>query len=252
MDYTLVKCNVKDGDDWKFSDKITLNCPKHGEWDTCTIANFLRDRTCPSCAKLSRPYKRIDDKRPVLQEVAKSAGYSIKTQLHPKIKNRDKIVVICDKGHEFPVSVENFRYGRRCPECRGKNMKTLYLNSIKCEDLGVNLIKIGITKELYHRVSTQNRKNNFDFSLWHAWDFYDVSDCKEAESRIKRTLTRPANKDFIRTNFPDGHSEIFVNTGWETYRDVSEIIEDYRTYKYTPNKELNAFLEEMFKDNIVR
>lgn len=34
--------------------KCIIDCPEHGEWSSCSVDNFIRDRGCPDCGQLRR------------------------------------------------------------------------------------------------------------------------------------------------------------------------------------------------------
>lgn len=130
-------------------------------------------------------------------------------------------------------------------------MNILYLNRVVDKIDNKSFIKVGITKDLDHRIATQNGKNKIKLSLWHAWEFRSVSDCKECEIRIKKRLSRPNSINF-KSLFRDGHSEVFEYDPVWTYRDIEDIIDDYSTFKYIPDKDLARTLDELFSPVIVK
>lgn len=231
--------------------KITLNCKTHGNWSSCTISNFMRKRECPGCAEVSRRSLKVTDKSEELLSLLSAIKYTSLSEIHNKIRLKDRLLLSCNRGHIFDISVGNFIRGRRCPHCVGKNMNILYVNWVDSKIDNKTFIKVGITKDLDHRIATQNGKNKLKLSLWHAWEFKSVADCKECERRIKKRLSRPSGVDF-KSLFKDGHSEVFEYDKFWTYRDIEEIVEDYPTYKYIPDKKMSNFWSEVCKNIIVK
>ena len=230
--------------------KIVVKCPKHGEWRSCTAANFLNKRSCPECAYDKRVNSKIKtDKAVRLNSLAKEKGFTILTEIYKNTKNSHRINVLCHNcNNEFDLTIDNFLRDRGCPCCAGKNQKYLYLNVIRDES-GVNtdFMKIGITNHLARRLEAQNSRNTYKMFHMHTWEFEKYADCKACEKFIKQRVikgSRPLDKTFFR----DGYSEVLSTTD---YMDVIDIVYDFGG-KEVLNCKLMDIIEEMFKDNIIR
>lgn len=67
--------------------KVRLNCSKHGEWSSCTAANFLKNRSCPSCAYDIRSSAKVKtDKLDKLTKLADKKGLTVVTEITPTTK----------------------------------------------------------------------------------------------------------------------------------------------------------------------
>jgi len=111
--------------------KLLIVCPNGHEYNV-TLGNFKQGKRCPICfgnKKLTYEY---------VKSFIESTGYTVLSDTY--INNRTKLMVRCDKGHEYGVTFNNFKIGQRCSACAG-NKKLVY-DYIKkyIEDTGYTLI----------------------------------------------------------------------------------------------------------------
>ncbi len=99
--------------------KLELECPKGHEFKM-TRNDFHQGCRCPLCARNRK--KTIEEVR----EYIESKGYKL---LSTEYKNvGTKLELECPKGHEFKMCYDSFRYGQRCPKCKGEKQKERMLN----------------------------------------------------------------------------------------------------------------------------
>lgn len=198
-------------DDYKGNKtKMVLSCDDHGDWSTCTLANFLKGRSCPSCAIDRRNKSKVkEDKEQKVRDLCDKEGYTLLTPVTKSSMNKDRITLVCDKKCEpYEVTIKNFMKGRRCPSCKGKNQHFLYVNAIRTyEGETLPFFKIGIAVNVDNRISSQNNRNNFVIEPVYVFEFKDSISCKAAEQFIKQNYIKgefPLSKEV----FPDGHTEV--------------------------------------------
>ena len=90
--------------------KLKFRCSKGHEYET-TFDSFGQGNGCPVCSKRAKPL--IKD----IKEFAQSFGYTVLSDEY--VHCQEKLIVRCDKGHEYQVTWSNFKRGKRCPYCRG-------------------------------------------------------------------------------------------------------------------------------------
>lgn len=230
--------------------KIILNCDEHGEWSSCTAANFMKNRSCPKCADNSRAKSKVKtDKLERLTSLAEERGFTILSEITHKSLNKDRIDVRCHNcDYIFDLTICNFLRGRGCPCCAGKNQKLLYLNVIR-DEFGENTdyMKIGITNNLHNRLESQNSRNAYKMFHMHTWQFTDPKSCRDCEKYIKQMIIR-GSRPIDKLRFKDGYSEVLHISH---YMDVMDIVYDFGGKEIMNCKLVNA-IEEMFKDNIIK
>ena len=128
--------------------KLEYICPeghKHSiSWD-----NFSHGRRCPECAmkirksKLKIPYDEI-------KQAFELEGYILLSTEY--INNSSQLEYICPKGHKYSTNWDNFKQGRRCPECGIETVKS----KLK---LSYDEVRQGFEKEGYILLSTKYIKN---------------------------------------------------------------------------------------------
>ena len=115
-------------DDFTYVDdkhKFKIKCPKHDLiWET-TYGSLIANKSCNKCGveKFSKSntkskvywLKKFKDKHGEKFDYSKSLFKGTK----------DKIIIICDKKHEFEQSPSKHSFGRGCPYCAGNIKYTL-------------------------------------------------------------------------------------------------------------------------------
>lgn len=86
-----------------------------------------------------------------VKEYIESFGYKLLSDVY--ISNREKLLLMCEKGHKYEASFGNFQKGKRCPECakviRGDKRRLSY-----------DYVKNFIENEGHELISTEYNKNN--------------------------------------------------------------------------------------------
>ena len=128
--------------------KLEYICPK-GHKHSISWDNFSHGRRCPECAmkirksKLKIPYDEI-------KQAFELEGYILLSTEY--INNSSQLEYICPKGHKHSTNWDNFKQGRRCPECGIETVKS----KLK---LSYDEVKQGFEKEGYILLSTKYIKN---------------------------------------------------------------------------------------------
>ena len=128
--------------------KLEYICPeghKHSmSWD-----NFSHGRRCPECAMENRKSK-LKISYDEIKQAFESEGYILLSTEY--INNSSKLEYICPKGHKHSTNWDNFKQGRRCPECGIETVKS----KLK---LSYDEVKQGFELEGYTLLSTKYIKN---------------------------------------------------------------------------------------------
>ena len=101
--------------------KLKLKCCNGHEYES-TWVNLQAGKRCKKCAieKQKRPIEEIIN-------MVEQEGYTFIQELE-EFKER-RIMVRCPEGHEYDVSVNKFKLGRRCPICNDNTFEYDYVKS---------------------------------------------------------------------------------------------------------------------------
>ena len=110
--YELISTEYKNIDS-----KLDLICPKGHEYPVTFYDFKNRGRRCPKCSG-NHKYSYNEVKN-IIEEV----GYTLLSDTY--INSKQHLDVMCDKGHIYPVTLNNFTQGTRCPYCFG-NLRHSY------------------------------------------------------------------------------------------------------------------------------
>lgn len=86
-----------------------------------TFENFCNHSSCPECRKENKPkpnFTPLNEKDVLITLKILEPSYDFSNFKYKN--NRTKSIIICDKGHQYEVSYDNFINGCRCPFCSGK------------------------------------------------------------------------------------------------------------------------------------
>lgn len=89
---------------------MNLICPKGHEWDV-NFGDFKFGKRCPHCKNEAKKEEQLQK----IKEIMASEGYELLEEKY--INNSTPMKTRCPLGHEFYVSPNNFKKGRRCSEC---------------------------------------------------------------------------------------------------------------------------------------
>ena len=113
------------------SDKITIVCPKHGEF-VKTVNNHLHGQGCPQCKKECRVKNEKNEFLKMADELHKGKYDYSKVEY---INNHTKVCIICPIHGEFwQTPSSHINQGCGCPKCANKN-KTLEEILNKCKEI---------------------------------------------------------------------------------------------------------------------
>lgn len=143
------------------STKMILRCRQKHEWNTCSIKNFKRGRSCPICAGKS---KTLEDYLAECQPLAVERGIEILGINGEFIGCDTKMMLRCRHGHEWNTcSFDNFKRGNGCLVCRYEN--TRKLQTISDDQHVADFFSTGVFPEGTIFTNT-GRSNKFGKSIW--------------------------------------------------------------------------------------
>lgn len=127
--------------------KIQVQCPNDHEPYYVSWGNFKTGKRCPKCKfeKLSNQYRRDEH---YVENYIRSYGYEWIDGDY--VNGKSKIILWCDKGHEYTTSFDIFRNGFRCPHCYG-NAKLSY------DEVKNKILNEGFTLLSDEYINTQNK-----------------------------------------------------------------------------------------------
>lgn len=114
----------KHGDKYDYSkvvytrmhDKVTIICPKHGEFEQ-TPSKHLKGQGCPKCAAIERGAKRAITKDLFIERCNKIHQNKYDYSLVDIHKCHDKVKIICPIHGEFEQLAYDHLHGHGCPKC---------------------------------------------------------------------------------------------------------------------------------------
>lgn len=133
----------------KVSDYITVKCDKGHIYDT-KFANFQQGKRCSYCKRNHRlTYEEV-------KLYIESFGEKLISKEYKN--NRTKLIIQCKKGHIYECSLDNFKKGNRCPQCRTSK------GEIKIEEYLMNH-NVKYKKQYKFKDCKFKRQLPFDFYL---------------------------------------------------------------------------------------
>lgn len=95
--------------------KLKMICPCGHEWE-CNFRNFKIGRRCKDCSCKIRAERQTHSYE-YIKEYIESYGYKLLSTEYKN--NREKLKIMCDKGHMFEMEYSSFQQGKRCAKCKG-------------------------------------------------------------------------------------------------------------------------------------
>ena len=89
--------------------KLKVECSEGHQYEV-TYSNFQKGRRCPICHHL---WKKFNYE--YIEKQITDVGYKILSDKYNGALS--KLIIKCDKGHQYKVTYGNFQQGRRCPVC---------------------------------------------------------------------------------------------------------------------------------------
>lgn len=213
---------------WKgINTRISLVCPKHGEWSTGDINGLLNHScSCPACGAYSSGSAHTKT------DTIMTTSFFASCAFHPdtKFQRSDRLTpagyptywhVSCPECGETGESVSsNLQQGHRPCACSNQRQREGYINLIFDGNICV-AIKFGIARDSKQRVKSQNTKSVYEIRQHLIYVFPDTSSCKAAERACKSELQCGVVSKY---NMRDGFSETTHTSN------IHKIIEIYASH----------------------
>lgn len=96
--------------------KIEIRCSAGHQYEV-TLCNFKQGRRCPYCANVKTSYQQV-------KVYMEQQGYTLLSETY---KNAHfKLMVQCNREHQYQVTWAGFQQGNRCPTCSNNDKKISY------------------------------------------------------------------------------------------------------------------------------
>ena len=144
-------------DDFKVSDKISIECPSHGLFKQVG-SHHLAGKGCRECATEQKAVNQVSTRDYLLKKFEEVHGDRYKYQLPTKAAYRDKVEIICGDHGAFKQEVRLHIQAKGCPKCalsKGENAIALFLQ------------RAGLAFEVEYAIPEISEQNpvRFDFFL---------------------------------------------------------------------------------------
>jgi len=126
--------------------KLTVECNIGHEYNV-SWGKFQSGRRCPYCSN------RVKTTKEEVISNLQSEGYKLKSEEY--VNSNIPILIECSNGHEWKVTYQKFKQGRRCPRCTGRYRE--YTGHIKWN---IDLVKAEIEKNNYQMISTEYKNSD--------------------------------------------------------------------------------------------
>lgn len=214
-----------DGEYKRSLSRARVMCPKHGEYTTGVLSDFLiRNYGCPYCkGDAVRERVRKSDTE-CIESFIKSGAFHPNTKFWRSAR-KDKSgyeyfwYMDCPEcgeiGEGYRVNLER---GHKPCGCAKGRQKQAYINLI-CDGEAVIAIKFGIAVKFQDRVVKQNRKSVYEIKNYGVWEFETTLECSQAEKDCRVNLKC---KVIPKGEMIDGHSETTYIMNLEEVIDIYE------------------------------
>lgn len=114
------------------NDKITVTCPKHGQFEI-TARHHLNGHRCKLCAIEENSKRKLIDKKELIEQFNKKFGNKYDySKVQDSLYLTDRIIVTCPKHGDFEVIARLHLQGVGCPKCLNRNKTTeSFINELK-------------------------------------------------------------------------------------------------------------------------
>ena len=192
-------------------DKITLICPR-GHEVVMRLDHFKGRRKCPLCSDTTL---KIDDVRNFIEK----EGYQLLTNNYKNCF--DKLLIKCDKGHEYSVNFHNFKNGNRCPYCqcsKGEIKVKRYLES--------NNI-VFIPQKTFDGCKYKN-KLSFDFYLpeYNICIEYDGIQHYQPNEHFggEKSFIEQRKRDIIKNDYCEENNIHLIRISYKEFKNIETIL----------------------------
>ena len=93
---------------------VNLKCLKHGHEVQLRYDAFIQGRSCPTCYGKRKCNERITKEE--IESIVKEKGFELIDFIEFK-GARSRVLVKCEKGHEWNTLLSSIRTGYNCPKC---------------------------------------------------------------------------------------------------------------------------------------
>jgi hypothetical protein len=144
------------------SSKINIKCENNHVFETCWN-KIQQKRWCPTCWK-NKHNLNIKDVAGFLQQHHPGSIFLEKEY----INNSTKMLIQCDKGHQWKVHFGNLKNGKWCPVCRKTAKPTIeQIQKLVKEKHGGKCLETNFVKSIT-KMKFQCKCENIFFLSWHA------------------------------------------------------------------------------------
>lgn len=187
--------------------KISMTCPKHGEWCTGNLNDMINKGVgCPRC-KVDLSTKPDDV---MISSFFASGSFHPCTKFWRSERRSSKGTasywyMSCpecgETGESFCGSLQT---GSRPCGCSKHSQQQAYINWIVDDSNNAVGIKFGIARDSEQRVKQQDSKSIYEIRQYQVYTFPDVASCKKAERECKEELICGV---VSKTDMKDGWTE---------------------------------------------
>lgn len=111
--------------------KMVMQCEKHGQWCVSYHDYVNGGKACPECGKIKRALSRRTPQAQAEEKIKSMlGGYNFLGWESGTFTGwACKGSFVCEKGHCFRSTYNNFTRGKRCPSCSNEKLSQLYQQS---------------------------------------------------------------------------------------------------------------------------
>lgn len=208
----------------KTQTRVVASCPIHGEMQPKSAMDIFTGRGCIECRRsgvkdsLTKPDEYFINRFLATGNFHPDTIFKRSERLTPADKYREGVKLhwkvycpICDKHVEGHLT--SMLCGHSPCACSSYGKVFMYLHDVSDSNISIAL-KYGVATSPNRRLRDQSKLCIYDITRIRLWRFKDSSDCRAAETEIKRSvpskfLTKDAMKDgWTETCSPDYREKI--------------------------------------------
>lgn len=157
-----------DGEYKNQNSKINLSCNDCGfNWESCSVSNYMRNRSCPMCANMRKAAKRSTNDTIWIDRFVKDGNFDLQVHSFKRCTNTGRLwevsCKICGDEKKFISDRSNLVAGKVPCDCnRGggfnKNIES-YVYVVKIEGIKTGFTGFGITNFPHRRIKDHARES---------------------------------------------------------------------------------------------
>lgn len=185
------------------TDKVTITCKEHGDFRQ-TPKEHKKGSGCSKCGVEKRVLSRRSTIDSFISNAHNIHGDKYSYHLVDYKDNKTKVDIVCPLHGVFSQRPNDHITGNGCPHCSVTGFDTrkqgvvYILKAVKFD-----IMKVGISNNLKHRMSKLNRETPFGFSIIATKEFTDGDDASKCERYLHSLCNSAGYKGF------DGATEWF-------------------------------------------